>query len=339
MTHQVGQVGSVTSGDAAFPAINGRPVKLIASDIDGTILPYRFSLTGTLSPRTVEAFRAAQAAGIHILLVTGRPIRGLRRISESIGSMGPVVASNGAVTYDLAKDHVVQSSTLELSTLLRVKELITQLDPQANFAAETFELLHLEEAFAHGSLWFEPERRKAAGIQDEDLLIGPLDATLASRRSLGQVRRDRIGGDRGDRGRVNRGGEPGPAQADVLKLLAKTSAFAPDDFLAQAQASIGDLVTVTHSAPGISLLEISALGVNKAQALKRYARSLGIAAEETVAFGDMPNDIDMLQWAGTSWAVRSAHPLARDAATHLARECEEDGVAVIIEQLLQDHWA
>lgn len=314
---------SAAAGSAAGPAstglpqLNGREVRLIASDIDGTILPYRSALSGLLSRRTVEAFQAARAAGIAVVLVTGRPVRGLRTISETLGTMGPVVASNGAVTYDLASDRVLSSAPLAAPTLFEAKDLLTSLDPRVTFAAETLRHLHLEESFARGSLWFEEERRRAVGLRDDDLMIGPLDHTLerATHHPVSSPQRPHVSG-------------------TVVKLLAKTRAYDPDAFLAHAQQSIGHLVTVTHSAPGVSLLEVSSQGVTKAQALRRYAEHHGIARAQTVAFGDMPNDVEMLQWAGTSWAVSSAHASARAAATHLAGSCEEDGVAAVIEQLL-----
>ncbi len=298
---------------AGTPVRGSAPVKLVATDVDGTILSYGQSLTGELSARTVEAFRAARDAGVAVVLVTGRPVRGLRKISSTLGLLGPVIASNGAMTYDLAADSPLSSQPLAVPTVFEVKDLIAELDPSATFAAETLEALHLEESFARGSMWFDDERRRAVGIRDDELRLGPLDDTL-ERSSL-------------------RAADPA-AEAPVLKLLAKTHSMQAEAFIAAAQDRIGHMVTVTHSAPGVSLLEISSKGVNKAQALRSYADSLGIAAEHTIAFGDMPNDVEMLQWAGTSWAVGSAHPMARSAADRVTTSCEEDGVAEVLEQLL-----
>lgn len=196
--------------------------------------------------------------------------------------------------------------------LFAAKDLIAEIDPQATFAAETFDRLHLEEHFIEDSLFFEEDRRKAAGVTEDQLAFGPLDETL-QRSTLTQHRHI------SDR---------------VLKLLVKSHAVDPDDFLMRVRHRVGHLVSVTHSAPGVSLLELSAQGVNKAAALRRFAAAQGIGQDEVIAFGDMPNDIEMLQWAGTSWAVGSAHPMARSAADHTAPGCDDDGVAQVIEQLL-----
>lgn len=311
---------------ASLPLLNGRPVRLIASDIDGTILSYRSAQTGELSPRTVEAFHAAKAAGIAVVLVTGRPVRALRMISETLGTVGPVVASNGAVTYDLARDELIASAPLNASALFQTKDLIAELDPRVAFAAETLDHLHLEESFARGSLWFDEERRRAVGIRDEELRFGPLDLTL-QRDSSGAA--------------ATPGAEVGRRHVSdaVVKLLARTPGPDPDAFLAEAQQRIGPMATVTHSAPGVSLLEISSRGVNKAAALQSFAARLGVEASASIAFGDMPNDVEMLRWVGASWAVGSAHPAARKAATGITASCDDDGVARIIEELLQGRLA
>lgn len=307
---------------ASVPTLTGGPVHLIASDIDGTILSYTHTESGTVSTRTIEAFQAAQAAGVRVVLVTGRPVRWLRHISETLGPLGTVIASNGAVTYDLAGDQVLHETALEASSLFTVKDMIREIDPQASFAAETLAHLHLEERFIAGSLFFEKSRQRAVGITEEELRMGPLDETL-ERDSFSQT--SRTFGD---------GAAGGHVSSRVVKLMCKTETMAPDEFLGRVQHEVGDLVTVTHSAPGVSLLELSAQGVNKAAGLARYAAAHRIERDRVVAFGDMPNDIEMLRWAGTSWAVGSAHPMARSAADHTAASCDEDGVAQVIEKLL-----
>jgi hydroxymethylpyrimidine pyrophosphatase-like HAD family hydrolase len=52
-----------------------------------------------------------------------------------------------------------------------------------------------------------------------------------------------------------------------------------------------------------------------------------------VAFGDMPNDIDMLRWAGRSYAMENAHPTVRAVATDVAPRHDEDGVAAVLVEL------
>jgi hydroxymethylpyrimidine pyrophosphatase-like HAD family hydrolase len=81
-------------------------------------------------------------------------------------------------------------------------------------------------------------------------------------------------------------------------------------------------------------MEISASGVSKAVALSRLADELGVPADEVVAFGDMPNDVPMLGWAGHAVAVANAHPDVLAAADEITASNDDDGVAQVIERLL-----
>ncbi|GAA3053973.1 Cof-type HAD-IIB family hydrolase [Actinocorallia glomerata] len=284
--------------------------RLIASDIDGTILSYASAQTGVVTERTVAAFRAARAAGVRVVLVTGRPVRWLKPVADALGGIGPVICSNGAVVYDLAEDRLLRQDPIDQDIVFTVQEQVRQIDPEASFAAETLQKVHAEPPFLVDSLFFEEDRRRAAGVTDDMLSLGPLEETLSA-----------------DRPEAGEG-------SGVVKLLAKTTVMDADAFLEAVRAKAGALVTVTHSAPGVSLLELSAKGVDKAAALRRFAAAEGITRDQVIAFGDMPNDIEMLQWAGTSWAVGSAHPMARSAAQHLTADCDEDGVAQVLEDLL-----
>jgi hydroxymethylpyrimidine pyrophosphatase-like HAD family hydrolase len=105
--------------------------------------------------------------------------------------------------------------------------------------------------------------------------------------------------------------------------------------LAIARIELEGVVTVTHSNPSDSLLEISALGVSKGLTLAKMAERLGIDAADCVSFGDNPNDFSMLQWCGRSFAMADGHPEGPLHAKGVAGPCEEDGVAIIIEQLLE----
>jgi Cof subfamily protein (haloacid dehalogenase superfamily) len=125
-------------------------------------------------------------------------------------------------------------------------------------------------------------------------------------------------------------------KSPALKMLARCSQqnLSSDEMLDIALRELDGLVTVTHSNPHDSLLEISALGVSKGATLARMAQRLGITADECVTFGDNPNDFSMLEWAGRSYAMSSGHPDGAKYAKSVAGACEEDGVAIAIEALL-----
>jgi hydroxymethylpyrimidine pyrophosphatase-like HAD family hydrolase len=101
-----------------------------------------------------------------------------------------------------------------------------------------------------------------------------------------------------------------------------------------AHRELSDLVTVTHSTSRDSLIEISALNISKGTTLAMMAKRLGLTAEDCVSFGDNPNDFSMLEWAARSYAMSDGHPDAPTFAKGVAEPCTDDGVAKIIEELL-----
>ncbi|MGD7707232.1 HAD family hydrolase [Microlunatus sp. Y2014] len=104
--------------------------------------------------------------------------------------------------------------------------------------------------------------------------------------------------------------------APFVKLLAQNHQYSADRLAELAGEVIGDRLTVTHSSDdGRGLLELSPAGVSKASMLAEHCRARGIAAEEVAAFGDMPNDLAMLQWAGMPYVMEGAHPAVLGVGT------------------------
>lgn len=119
---------------------------------------------------------------------------------------------------------------------------------------------------------------------------------------------------------------------DVTKLIARHPAWSAEELWGIAREVAGEAATATHS--GAPFVEIAAARVTKARALERLCARLGVAAAEVVAFGDMPNDLPLLAWAGRGVAVANAHPAVLAAADEIALSNDEDGVAVVLERLL-----
>lgn len=100
--------------------------------------------------------------------------------------------------------------------------------------------------------------------------------------------------------------------------------------LAHAGEVLGQDVEITHSSSA-GLLEISAPGVSKATTLSRFCAEIDITHEQVLAFGDMPNDLAMLAWAGTAYAVANAHPQVLAAVSRHTESNDDDGVARVVE--------
>ena len=100
----------------------------------------------------------------------------------------------------------------------------------------------------------------------------------------------------------------------VVKLLVVHPTLCSDDLIADAEAVVGARAVVTHSLmhDRFGMLELSAPGVTKAALLAEVCGSVGVAAEDVVAFGDMPNDLAMLRWAGRGLVTADAHRTLRE---------------------------
>ena len=123
----------------------------------------------------------------------------------------------------------------------------------------------------------------------------------------------------------------------ALKMLARCAhgEFSSDQMLALASKALVGIATVTHSNSTDSLLEISADGVSKGATLAKMAARHGLTADDCVTFGDNPNDFSMLSWAGRSWAMADGHPELMKYAKFQTDAHQEDGVAKVIERLLE----
>jgi Cof subfamily protein (haloacid dehalogenase superfamily) len=266
-------------------------MRLVASDIDGTILGH----DGKISDRTIRAFHACRDAGVELVFVTGRPPRWLHPLEDQLGHAGTVICSNGAVVWDLEAGRLVSARALSLEAVFETRRIIKQLRPSALFAAETLTGFHLEPGFIEND--------------SSELLAEFTPAPLASTLT---------------------------ADDAVVKFLAIVREGTADEFLAEVQPAVAHLASATHSAPTVAMLELALPGVNKAVTLAEYAASLGIDAADVVAFGDMPNDIEMLRWAGDGYAMASGHPEAIRAAGQQAPHFDDDGVAQILEAKLTE---
>jgi Cof subfamily protein (haloacid dehalogenase superfamily) len=118
----------------------------------------------------------------------------------------------------------------------------------------------------------------------------------------------------------------------VAKLLVRHPELSLTELVDRVRELASGRAVVTYS--GTSLVEVSAAGVTKAYALDWVCRRLGIPAGAVMAFGDMPNDLPMLVWAGHSVAVANAQPEVRRAADEVTASNLDDGVALVLERLV-----
>jgi hydroxymethylpyrimidine pyrophosphatase-like HAD family hydrolase len=116
----------------------------------------------------------------------------------------------------------------------------------------------------------------------------------------------------------------------TFKLLVRSTRPLTDGYADELAAVVGELAIVADSgAPGLG--EITGPGITKATTLAGWAAERGIDAADVWAVGDAPNDLSMLGWAGTSFAMANAHPSVLAAATRRCASNADDGVADLLD--------
>ncbi|MBC9716389.1 HAD family phosphatase [Streptomyces sp. TRM66268-LWL] len=117
----------------------------------------------------------------------------------------------------------------------------------------------------------------------------------------------------------------------VNKVSVQCTGLADDVLAKEVTEAAGDLVDCTVA--GAGLVELLPLGMSKAVGLAQAASGFGLSAADTIAFGDMPNDIPMFQWAAYAVAMENAHQDLKALADEVTSPHTEDGVAVVLERL------
>ena len=259
--------------------------RLVATDLDGTLL----HSDGTVTARTRSVLAELDDLGVPVVFTTGRPVRWMEDLWESVGGHGLAICSNGGIVYDVARREVRTARTIAPDVLLDVAMLLRREVPGTVFALEKITGFAREPGFLP---------RLAVNLVS-DVPTEPLE--------------DLIDG-------------------TVVKLLARHEHHEPEPYWARVASALGERVVTTWSSTG-TLVEMSAAGVTKATTLATVAAEMGLGPDDVVAFGDMPNDLPMLEWAGTSYAMANAHPSVRDLADLLAPANDDDGVAVVLADL------
>jgi len=259
--------------------------RLLATDLDGTLL----RRDGSISARTQQALQRARAAGIELLMVTGRPARHVAKIEGTAELGGSVICVNGALIYDLDREQIVSEERLSAAVARELVQSLRSRLPGISFAVEVGLDFGWEPSYALHRKRTEPPR------------LPIVDALRLCERG-------------------------------VNKLIARHPQLSAEELLGQSRDLFVERAQVSYS--GAPFLEISAAEVSKASALAAYCAERRIHRDRVLSFGDMPNDLPMLQWAGHSVAMSNAHPSVLAAVHEVTLSNEEDGVAIVVERLL-----
>ncbi len=208
------------------------------------------------------------------------------------GFTGTAVCMNGAVTYDVGAGEIISSAPLVPAAMQALVQALTE------YADITLAVERL--GTSRHDFWAEHTYTHPWIVGDYQAL--DRDSLLAEPAGKLLIR--------------------GTGDSLSLARAAQRSA---------AEAGVHDQLSITYSTDD-GLIEVAAAGVNKGYALARLAEQWGIDAADTIAFGDMPNDLEMLAWAGHGVAMANAHPEVTAIASEIAPHHGDDGVAAVLER-------
>jgi len=275
--------------------------KMIAADIDGTLLDSR----SELRPAVRLAIRRAVEAGVEFILCTGRRYRTALLVAQEAGLPLPIVCHSGALVKETSRHRTLHARPIEGATFELLLDALAELPLTPLVYVDAFE----------SGIDFFIENDAPLTRYHEDYL-GKNEGFYRVVRS---VRRDLPGS---------------PIQVCTFAQLDELR-----EFRARLQQHLGGGVTchLLHSPKYLGhFLEFQDGSACKWGAIASLARSRGIAPEEIVAIGDDENDISMLRAAGLGVAMGNAARAVKSAADIVTTSNDEDGAARIVEKVLRE---
>lgn len=276
--------------------MDGQKIKLIALDLDQTTL----RTDKSLSDRTRQAILAAIRAGIWVVIASGRSFGSLPAAILEVPGIRYAVTSNGSAIYRLPEGERCHEFLMDPSVVGQLLELIPR-----ELAMEAF-----WEGRAYASRCYVEDPARFGATDHAALYV------QATRTPVEQIR---------DFMREHQ------AELDSVQVVVGDEKIRDELWKKLEQAVPGLYLTSSAS----TLLELSQTVGGKRCGLEWLGRTLGIAPEEMMAFGDAQNDIDMIRYAGVGVAMGNGHPALKEAADRVTLTNDEDGVALVIEEYLE----
>ena len=270
------------------------PVKLLALDLDGTLLNAQKELT----PRTRDALYAAAEAGVEVVPTTGRFFTGMPEVIQKLPFLHYAITINGAQVYDIRENKAVSTAEIPLETALRVLDYL-----------DGFPVIY--DCYQDNWGWM------TRSMQENAAAFVPLAPALRMVREL--------------RTPVD---ELKAYLREQNRSVQKLQLFTPDDALRlgllKDLAERFPSLSVSTSMP--CNIELNDTHANKGEAIASLAAYLGLPMEATMAIGDGLNDRSMIRMAGVGVAMANAAPEILAIADETTASCDEDGAALAIER-------
>ena len=271
---------------------HSRKIRLIALDLDGTLLNSNKELT----EKNLAALAAAAAKGIEIVPTTGRFFTGMPEIIRRLPFLHYAITINGAQVYDVRRDAVLSRAEIPLLQAVEAMEYLDHLDLIYDCYVNSWGWI--TRSFQEKANEYVPDAHYLRMLR---VLRTPVEELKSHLRSGGQ---------------------------DVQKIIIFTRTDELQlQLLQELPKRFPDLLATSSARRNI---EINAPMGNKGDALRMLSRSLDIPIAETMAIGDGLNDAALLRAAGLSVAMGNAHPDIKALAHEITADCDHDGVALAI---------
>lgn len=268
-------------------------IKMIGFDLDGTLLTDQKEL----GEYTVQILKRAVEEGIVILPITGRPLCGLPEEVTGLTGLRYAITANGARILDLKNAAVLKEQLVSVETAEKILDILGNYDS-------------LREIYYDGTGYAEREKLEQIDHFFEE---GPMAEYVRSTRQPVDNLMDKF-------------------RKESREVDKVQGVFADLGEREAALDEIRKLEGVTITGALHNNIEVNAAGVDKGNALLWLAQYLGIAPEETMAFGDGNNDITLLEKAGTGVAMKNGIEEVKHAADRVTEKTnDEEGAAKFIE--------
>ena len=273
------------------------PVRLIAFDLDGTLLDGRKNIP----EENLRALRAAAAAGALLVPATGRIYTGVPELLRQLPVARYFITINGACAYDAVEDKNLYASELSVDCCLRLISYMDRLPAIYDCYQDNWGYISRDMFEKAGDYIPDPGIMK---MMRE--LRTPVDSLADTLRQKGRPVQ-----------KMQMHFQDMDERKRQLKLVAERF---PE-------------TAVSSSLPWN--IEINSAGATKGQALKALCSALDIDLGDVLAFGDGSNDLDMLRTAGIGVAMGNAVEEVKAAADWVAPNNEEAGVAAGIWRIME----
>lgn len=263
-------------------------IKLVAVDIDGTLVNSQREIT----PQVYEAVQEAKAAGVKVVITTGRPIAGVTKLLADLKlneADNYVITFNGGLVQETSTGQELVKETLTYADYLEIEHLARKLGVHMHAITKD-------------------------GIYTANRNIGKYtvhEATLVNMPIFYRTPEEMT-------------------DKEIVKIMFIDEPEVLDAAIAQIPASFADKYTLVKSQP--FYLEVVNKAVSKGNAIRHLAEKLGITMADTMAIGDEENDRAMLEVVGHPVVMANGNPELKKIAKHITKSNDESGVAYAIRE-------